>query len=381
MRSAPASGVTEVRSEAIACSLAAAKSMATIGQRRRRSFPTSARQLAGTTAEVKPVFAGGRFEPGGGVGQELAIGLQLALAPERAAQRCFVVPKVDVGGGRGHGKPSQENRRARGHSRQARIGARRRREAECSEEGPRREEQFRGSLGLMVDGGRARGDAPRYTPGALSGLVPRRSPSGIVSVPATFCFEPRRGGMGQPRASPWAGGSLGLMVDGDAAGLFHDSDSPLQGESPMATRITWLGHACLLLETDGRRLLIDPFFTDNPAADQGRRSPGRLHPGVARPRRPRRRHDRHRQANRRHGRRQLRNRRLVRRSRALEKVHGMQHGGGFQFPFGRRQADAGVPRLDAARRQLRRQPVRLSASPATTAKRSTTRPTPACSAT
>ena len=34
----------------------------------------------------------------------------------------------------------------------------------------------------------------------------------------------------------------------------------------MATRLCWLGHACLLLESDGRRVLIDPFLTDNPAA-------------------------------------------------------------------------------------------------------------------
>ena len=34
----------------------------------------------------------------------------------------------------------------------------------------------------------------------------------------------------------------------------------------MATRITWLGPANLLIETGGHRLLIDPFFTGNPAA-------------------------------------------------------------------------------------------------------------------
>ncbi|MEJ7637619.1 MAG: MBL fold metallo-hydrolase [Singulisphaera sp.] len=32
----------------------------------------------------------------------------------------------------------------------------------------------------------------------------------------------------------------------------------------MSTRVQWLGHSCLLIETDGRRLLIDPFLTDNP---------------------------------------------------------------------------------------------------------------------
>lgn len=34
----------------------------------------------------------------------------------------------------------------------------------------------------------------------------------------------------------------------------------------MATRVRWLGHACVLVESDGKRLLMDPFFTGNPAA-------------------------------------------------------------------------------------------------------------------
>jgi L-ascorbate metabolism protein UlaG (beta-lactamase superfamily) len=34
----------------------------------------------------------------------------------------------------------------------------------------------------------------------------------------------------------------------------------------MATRVRWLGHACLLLESDGQRILVDPFLTGNPAA-------------------------------------------------------------------------------------------------------------------
>src|SRR5262245_37196421 len=38
------------------------------------------------------------------------------------------------------------------------------------------------------------------------------------------------------------------------------------GELTMATRVRWLGHACLLVESDGKRLLMDPFFTGNPAA-------------------------------------------------------------------------------------------------------------------
>jgi L-ascorbate metabolism protein UlaG (beta-lactamase superfamily) len=34
----------------------------------------------------------------------------------------------------------------------------------------------------------------------------------------------------------------------------------------MPTRVRWLGHACLYVESDGQRLLIDPFLTGNPAA-------------------------------------------------------------------------------------------------------------------
>lgn len=34
----------------------------------------------------------------------------------------------------------------------------------------------------------------------------------------------------------------------------------------MATRLRWLGHSCLLLEVDGKNVLIDPFLTDNPKA-------------------------------------------------------------------------------------------------------------------
>jgi L-ascorbate metabolism protein UlaG (beta-lactamase superfamily) len=34
----------------------------------------------------------------------------------------------------------------------------------------------------------------------------------------------------------------------------------------MTTRVCWLGHACILIESNGQRVLIDPFLTGNPAA-------------------------------------------------------------------------------------------------------------------
>jgi L-ascorbate metabolism protein UlaG (beta-lactamase superfamily) len=34
----------------------------------------------------------------------------------------------------------------------------------------------------------------------------------------------------------------------------------------MATRVRWLGHATLHIESDGKNILIDPFFTGNPTA-------------------------------------------------------------------------------------------------------------------
>lgn len=34
----------------------------------------------------------------------------------------------------------------------------------------------------------------------------------------------------------------------------------------MSTKVTWLGHATLLIEVNGTRLLIDPFLSENPQA-------------------------------------------------------------------------------------------------------------------
>ncbi len=37
----------------------------------------------------------------------------------------------------------------------------------------------------------------------------------------------------------------------------------------MATRVRWLGHSCLLVESGGQNALIDPFLTGNPKAASG----------------------------------------------------------------------------------------------------------------
>jgi len=34
----------------------------------------------------------------------------------------------------------------------------------------------------------------------------------------------------------------------------------------MGVKVTWYSHACVLIEVDGTRLLVDPFLTGNPLA-------------------------------------------------------------------------------------------------------------------
>ena len=103
----------------------------------------------------------------------------------------------------------------------------------------------------------------------------------------------------------------------------------------MATRVRWLGHACLLLESNGQRLLIDPFLTGNPAAaakaddvaaDFILVSHGHAdHVGdtVAIARRT--------------GATVVANYEISEwlKKQGVAKVHGQQHGGGHAFPFGR----------------------------------------------
>ena len=103
----------------------------------------------------------------------------------------------------------------------------------------------------------------------------------------------------------------------------------------MATRVRWLGHACLYIESDGQRLLIDPFFTGNPAApikaseaeaDFILVSHGHgdhVGDAVALAKRT--------------GATVVANYEIAEwlGKQGVAKAHGMQHGGGFKFPFGR----------------------------------------------
>ena len=104
----------------------------------------------------------------------------------------------------------------------------------------------------------------------------------------------------------------------------------------MSTRLRWLGHSCLLFESAGQTILIDPFLTGNPvaplkatevAADFILISHGHGdHIGDAV------------DIARRTGATVVANDEIatwLERTHGLKAVHGMQHGGGFNFPFGR----------------------------------------------
>jgi L-ascorbate metabolism protein UlaG (beta-lactamase superfamily) len=103
----------------------------------------------------------------------------------------------------------------------------------------------------------------------------------------------------------------------------------------MTTRVRWLGHACLLVETDGKHVLIDPFLTGNPAAAaKANEVPADFillshghgdHVGdaVAIAKRT--------------GATVVANYEISEwlKKQGVANVHGQQHGGGFNYPFGR----------------------------------------------
>src|ERR1700677_4326494 len=103
----------------------------------------------------------------------------------------------------------------------------------------------------------------------------------------------------------------------------------------MPTRIGWMGHACLAIETAGFKILIDPFLTDNPKAafkDEHAQADFILvshghgdHVGdtIAIAKRT--------------GATVIANYEISEwlKSKGVSKVHGQQHGGGFLHPFGR----------------------------------------------
>ncbi|MCY2937690.1 MAG: metal-dependent hydrolase [Planctomycetota bacterium] len=102
----------------------------------------------------------------------------------------------------------------------------------------------------------------------------------------------------------------------------------------MATRLRWLGHSCLWIESDGLAMIIDPFLTGNPVALEKAED---LHPAFI-------------LLSHGHGDHVGDTIAIARRTGAtvicnyeiaewLGKqgvlAHGMQHGGAFRFPFGR----------------------------------------------
>jgi L-ascorbate metabolism protein UlaG (beta-lactamase superfamily) len=103
----------------------------------------------------------------------------------------------------------------------------------------------------------------------------------------------------------------------------------------MATRVTWLGHAALQIDIGSHRLLIDPFFTGNPAAtltaDQARADFILVSHGhgdhigdtIALAKRT--------------GATVIANYEIATwlEGQGVKNAHGMQHGGSFSFPFGR----------------------------------------------
>lgn len=102
----------------------------------------------------------------------------------------------------------------------------------------------------------------------------------------------------------------------------------------MATRVRWLGHAALHVESDGTNILIDPFFTGNPAAPIPAAEAAADVIIVSHG------HGDHLgdtiQIAGRTGATVISNYEIAEwlKTQGVKKVHGQQHGGGFKHPFG-----------------------------------------------
>lgn len=103
----------------------------------------------------------------------------------------------------------------------------------------------------------------------------------------------------------------------------------------MATRVQWLGHSTLQVESDGHSILIDPFFDGNPKAPFGAHMVQPHFILVSHG------HGDHigdtLAISQRTGATVVANFEIASwlQEKGLTKVHGMQHGGSFRFPFGR----------------------------------------------
>ena len=109
----------------------------------------------------------------------------------------------------------------------------------------------------------------------------------------------------------------------------------LTGAMIMATRMRWLGHSTLLFEADGKTVVVDPFLTGNPkkAVEASELSPDAIlvshghgdHVGDTV------------EMAKRTGATVVCNFEIAQwlQKQGVDKVHGMQHGGAFRFPFGK----------------------------------------------